>query len=424
MSLKPQDSNTILTTMINHMAANTNVSDFNVGSLVRTMFEAVTLVIDEVYFQLVQMLNGFYINSATGSDLDKRLSDFGLQRYLAQPSTLTLSFSSASGTPAVPVGTICTVDSTDTTPSLSYVTIADGVAGIGGGPNIPAVCTTAGAVGNLPTVSFSSWTVNSIPFGVTGVTNTSLGYNGFDQEPDSQFRSRGISFLSSLPRGTNSAIVGACLNAVNVSTSSPLGITQAFVLENYSLTYSGSNTQANSDLVIAPLSPFTPASLVGPTIAPNVPQYGGITVVVDNGLGTLPFSVVSSLVPIINGDPSTPTLYPGYRASGIQVWVTRPAILTPATITLNLKLLKTVLDVASTLTACETAMSTFTSQIPIGGTLYMSDIITQCMAVPGVVDVSGVVINGHDVNGNLPATNVATKITLGGPSSFTFTTSY
>lgn len=419
MSLLVKDYDSIVTTMINHMAANTSTSDMNIGSVVRTFFESVAIVIDETYFQLVDMLNGFYINSASGSDLDKRLSDYGLQRFLSQPATLTLSFTANTNlTPLqpIPLGTQVTVAATANTPALTYVTTAIGTAAIGGGANVPAICTTPGLVGNIPTVSFSTWSIinNPNPSVVTGVTNTSIGYNGFDQESDSSFRSRGIAFLQSLSRGTNSAIVGACLNAED-PTGVPLAITQAKVLENYYLSYTGGQYQTTQDLAgISSGSPTPVATLSAPL------QYGNITIVVDNGQGTLSFSPISALIPIINGDPVQPTIYPGYRASGIQAFITRPSILTPATITFIIKLLPTFLDTAAVITACKTAISQFVLQIPIGGTLYVADIIDVCMEISGVINVSSVSIAGGSPD---LSASVAQKITID-TNNITITTTY
>jgi hypothetical protein len=430
--------------MINHMAANTGASDYNIGSVIRTFLESVTLVIDEAYFQLIQMLNGFYINSASGSDLDKRLSDFGLQRYVSQPATILLSFTSSSGTPTVPAGTFCTVAATVDTPSLNFVTTAAGTATTTGGANIPAVCTTAGSVGNLTSISYSTWTISNPTTGVISVTNSSVGYNGFNQESDSQFRARGIAFLSSLSKGTNNAIVGACLNSVHLDTSTSLGITQALILENYLLTYpatfsgysgysapSGVSgytgvsgyvyvgySQENTDLNTVPA-----AVLCGISGYSAVSFPGNITVVSDNGLGSLGFDVITELVPIINGDPSQPTLYPGYRSAGIKAWMTRPSILTPASITLTIKLNPSVLTPDETIVDCQTAISTYSTTLAVGGTLYKSEIISSCMGVDGVVDVSSVTIAGADGFGNLPASDPATRITVNA-STIAITTTY
>jgi len=416
MSLIVQDYNTIVTAMITRLSANTNVSDYNPGSVIRTFFEAVAVPIDETYFQLVEMLNGFYINSATGSDLDKRLSDYGLQRYLAQPSTLTLSFTSVLTT--IPAGTLVDLQAFSTTPTLSFVTTSAGSPG----NSIPAICTTPGSVGNIP-LTFSPayvWTVvNSNGNQITAVVNTSQGFNGANQESDDQFRARGIAYLQSLSKATNNAIIGACKNAVD-SNGNSLGIKVASVLEQYSLTYisgSMSGNQLNQDLALNPSNALA-------TINTNVP--GSIVVVVDNGQGGLGFAnVIPSLVSIINGDPSQPTVFPGYRAAGIQAFMTRTATVTPS-ISVALVISPTVLTTAPLIGAVQSALSTYINQLPIGTTLYRSDIVDICMNIDNVVDVpfSTIVVGNATEDYTLASVTGYPAVKITAPTSITVTVSY
>ena len=404
MALIVKDYNTILTEMVNQAASNAGVSDFNVGSVIRTFFEAVAIAIDETYFQLVDMLNGFYINSATGSDLDKRLSDYGLQRFLAQPATLTLSFTSTLA--SIAVGTTVQVAASGSFPALSFTTISAGAPSA----SIPAVCTTPGNIGNIPD-AFSTWTVTNSSGGqITAVINTSQGYNGADQESDDTFRARGIAYIQSLSKATNNAIVGACLNAVDTS-GNPLGIKVANVLEQYTLSYTLSYNQTNEDLNT---TPYATLSTYG--------QAGNIVAVVDNGQGSLGFNVVTSLVPIINGDVTQPTVYPGYRASGIQAFITRPGTNQISSISINVIISNTVLITSAYTIPAQAAITAFILQIPMGGTLYLSDLVDICMNIPGAIDVpfSTVLINGS--NGNLSASTIASKLLA--PVTINITTAY
>jgi hypothetical protein len=61
--------------MIAYVQTRTAISDFNVGSVIRTVLEAAALEDDEQYFQMVQLLDLFSFMSAAGEDLDRlRLS--------------------------------------------------------------------------------------------------------------------------------------------------------------------------------------------------------------------------------------------------------------------------------------------------------------------------------------------------------------
>lgn len=76
----------ILSDMINHVQATTIISDFTVGSVVRTILEAAAIEDDEQYFQMIQLLDAFSIITASGQDLDDRLADFNITRRGATSS--------------------------------------------------------------------------------------------------------------------------------------------------------------------------------------------------------------------------------------------------------------------------------------------------------------------------------------------------
>jgi uncharacterized phage protein gp47/JayE len=66
--------------MWNYVTAQTQLTDFEIGSVVRTVIEAAALEDDEQYFQMVQLLDAFSISTSAGSDLDKRVADFNVIR--------------------------------------------------------------------------------------------------------------------------------------------------------------------------------------------------------------------------------------------------------------------------------------------------------------------------------------------------------
>ncbi len=80
MAFQPRVFEQILTDMVAYIRANTNATDFNIGSVIRTILEAAALEDDEQYHQMVQLLFDFRFATATGSDLDERAADFNLRR--------------------------------------------------------------------------------------------------------------------------------------------------------------------------------------------------------------------------------------------------------------------------------------------------------------------------------------------------------
>lgn len=113
MAFVPRSFETILTDMVAHVRANTTLTDFTVGSIIRTILEASAIEDDEQYYQMVQLLADFSFNTASGADLDKRAADFNITRLEAGPSVgdgrytnealikSTLQFNTPSGSTAI-----------------------------------------------------------------------------------------------------------------------------------------------------------------------------------------------------------------------------------------------------------------------------------------------------------------------------------
>ena len=87
MSFVPRSFETIRDDMINFVRSHTTLTDFEPGSVIRTIIEAAALEDDEQYFQIAQLLDAFSYRSATGEDLDERVKDFDIIRL--QPATAT-----------------------------------------------------------------------------------------------------------------------------------------------------------------------------------------------------------------------------------------------------------------------------------------------------------------------------------------------
>lgn len=83
----PRNFETILTDMVAHVRANTTLTDFSIGSVIRTALESAALEDDEQYYQMVQLLSDFSFNTASGADLDKRAADFNITRLVPAPAS-------------------------------------------------------------------------------------------------------------------------------------------------------------------------------------------------------------------------------------------------------------------------------------------------------------------------------------------------
>ena len=77
----------ILNDAINYVHYNTNLTDFNVGSVIRTILEAMALEDSDQYSQMEIILKSFFLEGASGSVLDDRAAQFDVSRKSAGPSS-------------------------------------------------------------------------------------------------------------------------------------------------------------------------------------------------------------------------------------------------------------------------------------------------------------------------------------------------
>lgn len=247
--------------------------NFTVGSVLRAIGESTAGVALWLQGLIVALLSTVRLTTSSGADVDSWLADFGFARLPANAASGSVTFSRLTPTnqAVIPVGT--TVQSSDGT--LQFVVLADATNAAysatiiaGGGFVIPAgnsgvtitvTCTTPGTSGYPDTngnVSANTITsmVQAIPY-VDRVTNPVPFTNGFAPESDTAVKARFVLWLNSLAEGTKAAVYAAIAGVQQ-------GL-RANVLEN---------TQYNGTV-----------------------QNGYFTVVVDDGTGSPPASLLTSV---------------------------------------------------------------------------------------------------------------------------------
>lgn len=90
MAFTPRTFSQIFQDMYAFVRMQTNLTDFEVGAVIRSMLEAAALEDDEQYYQMVQLLDSFDISTASGQDLIDRLKSFNVQPLEAASSTGTI----------------------------------------------------------------------------------------------------------------------------------------------------------------------------------------------------------------------------------------------------------------------------------------------------------------------------------------------
>ena len=82
----PKTSEQILRDAIDYLYLNTNLSDFNVGSVIRTILEVMALEDANQYYQMINILESFFLKTAAGPALDDRAAEYDVVRLPASAS--------------------------------------------------------------------------------------------------------------------------------------------------------------------------------------------------------------------------------------------------------------------------------------------------------------------------------------------------
>lgn len=86
----------ILGDMYDRLIASTPLTDLNFGSVWTTMLEAAAQEDDEQYFQMLEIIRGYSLDTTTGSDLDSRAFEYGLVRRGASNASTVVNISDSS----------------------------------------------------------------------------------------------------------------------------------------------------------------------------------------------------------------------------------------------------------------------------------------------------------------------------------------
>ena len=83
----------IMQDMLSALLANTPLTDVNFGSVAVTMLEAAAIEDDEQYFQMIEILRAFSIDILTGTDLEDRAFEYGLEKLDAVEASTNVTIS-------------------------------------------------------------------------------------------------------------------------------------------------------------------------------------------------------------------------------------------------------------------------------------------------------------------------------------------
>ena len=256
---RPRNRIEILRAMAARVVARSGLSRLERNGGVYHVLAAAANEIAEVYFQLARLRQLFSIETATGSDLDRRAAEIqpaSIVRRAALFATGEVTFirPGVAGITNIPIGTIVAAEDQDGL--VKYRTTAAGQITAGNTSSAPVdvVALEAGERANVDGASIVKFV--SRVAGVTAVTNAVSLENGRDRESDREFRARLKSYVQSLSRGTVTALEGFARNvrlsdgrrvlfAKVVEGITPSGLVDLYIddgtggVEEYSVTYLG-----------------------------------------------------------------------------------------------------------------------------------------------------------------------------------------
>lgn len=231
-----------------------------------------------VWNTLSDLYNSFYINTATGQQLDDLVAYLGLERLPAARAGGTVTFSGDEGV-EIPEGFLVETDSSD---PIQFETTESGTIDSSGTLDLDINAVEAGEEGN---VSSNTITVIVNPLsGLNSVTNADPTTGGRDRETDNQLRQRYKNSTDLAGGGTLTAIRANVLQATEASA--------CFIRENTNLdlNYDTNNIppRAIEPLVLAPTGTEIDediAEAIFNKLAAGIPSIGNTTVTITDDAG-------------------------------------------------------------------------------------------------------------------------------------------
>ncbi|OGB23363.1 MAG: baseplate protein [Burkholderiales bacterium RIFCSPLOWO2_02_FULL_57_36] len=351
MAISTKDFATLVRDQVTAIqASSSSLVNFTVGSVLRAMVEANAAV--GLWFQglIVKLLSMMRARTATESDLDSWMADYGVTRLAAVASNGEVTFARFTPTlqALIPFGTaVQTADGSQTFTvvedenhaawtAAGYV-MAAGISTL----IVPADADTAGADGNV-SIGQISVMADAISY-VDTVTNEASFINGDDAELDPAFRARFVLYIASLARATEAAIGFAV-------TSVAAGISYTFV----------ENEQYDGTV-----------------------DYGYFYAVVDDGTGAPTSEFLESVSNAIDA----------VRGFTIRFGVFAPVVVN-ATVTFTVTIAAGY-DATATKALADAAATDYINALELGEDLAYTRIAQLAYdASPGITNVTAVVLNG------------------------------
>lgn len=347
MAFQIKNFASISASILNILKATQNkVTDFNVGSIVRTMIESIAAEIDELYQQMFIGLKEAIPVSVYNS------FDFAALTALPASGLVRVTITSSASATTIPSGADFTI-ATGASTYLSNVdvTIPAGDTFI----DVLVTCDTAGTFANI--AAGQVFAVSPEVPGIVSATNLAAFTTGTDAESIDDRKARFNAFISSLPRGTVAALT--------------YGLNLAYL----------TGTQGNiTERVVS-------SSIVEPWLDDPTEPISLVNCYIHNGVGLTSSGLVARAREVIYGYyDALGVAVPGWKAAGVHVEVFAATEVTVAVA--GVLVAESGYDQPTLLELAEPVVYSYILSLGIGKPAIKSEMIALIMGIEGVANIT------------------------------------
>jgi uncharacterized phage protein gp47/JayE len=121
-------------------------------------------------------------------------------------------------------------------------------------------------------------------------------------------------------------------------------------------------------------------------IKDNYPKRGYITLIVDNGTNTLPIELINEITKTLNGDPLDVINYPGYRPAGVKFNIIPPNIVS-VNIDITIYKSRIFYNNIEVVNEIKSRIESYINTRKLGESVILSEIIKLAKSHPAIYDV-------------------------------------
>lgn len=346
MAFQIKDFVSISASMTNWAKATTKkVTDFSIGSVFRTLVEAVAIELDELYQQMFIGLKEAIPVAVYNS------FDFGLLAAIPASGLIRVTVTSSVGATTISGGTAFSLINGAVYKSSNDVIIAPGATYV----DVTVSSSTSGVAGNLS--AGQSFTVTPAINTLVSATNPSAFLNGADGEEEEARKLRFNQYIQSLSRGTVAAL--------------QYGLEKQTFLQDAA----GNITERVGS-----------ASVIEPWVTDVLQPVSLVNCYIHNGVGGTSGGLVIQARKVLYGyvDENGVSV-PGWKAAGVRVEVYAAAdvaVAVTGVLTAELGYDKPTLLVAAT-----EEIYTYLQELPIGASAIKSEMVRLVKQIAGVYNI-------------------------------------